>query len=724
MNFALGIDTGGTFTDAVLLNAAREVVAASKSLTTRFDLAQGIAASLDGLPQDLLARVDLVSLSTTLTTNSVVEGKGAPVCALLVGYDAQQIKTSGLADLLGVDAIESLVGGHDAAGLPLCALDEAACRAAIAKHAGRVSAFAISATFAVRNPAHENQVRAWVQAHCDTPVTCGHELASSLGAPRRALTAALNARMISHVKTLIDSVQRTLAARHIDAPLMLVKGDGSLINVQSALQRPVSTVLSGPAASVLGACALSGLDNAIVADMGGTTTDIAVVRGGLPALSFDGAMVGNWRPMIEAVKVYAIGLGGDSEVRLLGGEGLTIGPRRVLPLSLLVHQHPKYLAVLQRQQSESPHASQMRFAQALSADSAHLSRLNDSELRAWERLCKGPVDLEAANMDDRDLARAIARLERKGLAIYTGFTPSDAAHVLGMSTHWSQEAALCAARIWARQMRHLYGLGKWPLGDPHAPARDVVAKVTETICNKLIEAGLNDAGQMNENSAGKVAALLTAMALARHGAPASASASAVPLPVANLGQSLQMPEPEANTSEPVNLNDIPWQTLAVPQRSADQLAHPVFALQFAPDMPLVGVGAPAASYYPAVALGLGVRLVVPPHAEVANAVGAVLGQVAQRVHITVTQPVRGTFKVFTPDGPQDFRGLDAAIAQARALAAKEAHARALAAGALDPQVLFSQEDNQVNNDIDGNVFFEATVTATAWGLPLRKVFPT
>ena len=773
MNFALGIDTGGTFTDAVLLNAAREVVAASKSLTTRFDLAQGIAASLDGLPQDLLARVDLVSLSTTLTTNSVVEGKGAPVCALLVGYDAQQIKTSGLADLLGVDAIESLVGGHDAAGLPLCALDEAACRAAIAKHAGRVSAFAISATFAVRNPAHENQVRAWVQAHCDTPVTCGHELASSLGAPRRALTAALNARMISHVKTLIDSVQRTLAARHIDAPLMLVKGDGSLINVQSALQRPVSTVLSGPAASVLGACALSGLDNAIVADMGGTTTDIAVVRGGLPALSFDGAMVGNWRPMIEAVKVYAIGLGGDSEVRLLGGEGLTIGPRRVLPLSLLVHQHPKYLAVLQRQQSESPHASQMRFAQALSADSAHLSRLNDSELRAWERLCKGPVDLEAANMDDRDLARAIARLERKGLAIYTGFTPSDAAHVLGMSTHWSQEAALCAARIWARQMRHLYGLGKWPLGDPHAPARDVVAKVTETICNKLIEAGLNDAGQMNENSAGKVAALLTAMALARHGAPASASASGplsasasstfaagavnAPLPAAGLGQHLPNPKPviaseakqstatmEANASElpahkhgardgnsnpsesatPVNLNDIPWQTLAVPQRSADQLAHPVFALQFAPDMPLVGVGAPAASYYPAVALGLGVRLVVPPHAEVANAVGAVLGQVAQRVHITVTQPVRGTFKVFTPDGPQDFRGLDAAIAQARALAAKEAHARALAAGALDPQVLFSQEDNQVNNDIDGNVFFEATVTATAWGLPLRKVLPT
>ena len=680
MGYALGIDTGGTFTDAVLLNAAREVVAASKSLTTRFDLAQGIAASLDGLPAEWLAQVELVSLSTTLTTNSVVEGKGSPVCALLLGYDTHQIKTSGLIDLLGHEAIESLPGGHDAGGVALAALDEQACRAAIAKHASRVSAFAISATFAVRNPAHETQLRAWVQELCDVPVTCGHELASSLGAPRRALTAALNARMISHVKTLIDSVQRTLAQRHIDAPLMIVKGDGSLINVASALQRPVSTVLSGPAASVLGACALSGLHNAIVADMGGTTTDIAVVRGGLPALSFDGAMVGNWRPMIEAVKVYAIGLGGDSEVRLQGGEGLTIGPRRVLPLSLLVHQHPQFLAVLQRQQSEIPHASQMRFAQALSADPAHLGRLNDSELRAWERLCQGPVDLEAANINDRDLARAVARLERKGLAIYTGFTPSDAAHVLGMSDHWNAEAAICAARIWARQMRHMYGLGKWPLGDAVAPARDVVAKVTDTICQKLIEAGLNDAGHMTEANAGKVATLLTAMALGR------------------------------NTSGPVP---------AARPSDAD-LQQPVFALQFSPDLPLVGVGAPAGSYYPAVARGLGVQLVVPPHAHVANAVGAVLGQVAQRVHMTVTQPVRGTFKVFTPSGPVDFRKLDEALDHARALAAEEARARALAAGAAAVELSFGQLDNRVENEIDGDVFFESTVSVTASGPPLRK----
>lgn len=690
MAYSLGIDTGGTFTDAVLLDDRKQVVASAKSLTTRFDLAQGIAGALDQLPKEWLAQVTLVSLSTTLTTNSVVEGRGSPVCVLLAGYDALQVKSSGLVDLLGNEGIVCLGGGHDAGGIATQALDEAAARAAIGQHMGRVSAFAISATFGVRNPAHELQLRAWVQDMCDVPVTCGHELASSLGAPRRALTAALNARMIFHVKALIESVQRTLAARAIDAPLMVVQGDGSLINVASALRRPVNTVLSGPAASVLGACALSGLQNAVVADMGGTTTDIAVVRNGLPELSFDGALVGNWRPMVEAVKVYAVGLGGDSEVRLHGGEGLTIGPRRVVPISLLAHQHPHILAALERQQHETPHASQMRFAQRLHADAALLSRLNDDELFAWETLAKGPVDLERANMENRALARAIARLERKGLAIYSGFTPSDAAHVLGLSNHWSAAGATVAARIWARQMRHMYGLGTWRQGDAIGPAQDVVAKVVDTICQKLIEAGLNDAGQMNEFSAGRVAALLTTMALA--------------------GGKTARAEAQIEAGEGVDR-----------AASASAAAHtPVFQLQFSPTMPLVGVGAPAASYYPAVARGLGVALVLPQHADVANAVGAVLGQVSQRVHITLTQPARGVFKVFTEQGPVDFGDLATAVAHAQALAGAQARERALDAGADGVTVVFTQRNNSVDNDIDGNVFFEAVVTATASGAPLRK----
>jgi N-methylhydantoinase A/oxoprolinase/acetone carboxylase beta subunit len=684
-HYLLGIDTGGTFTDAVLLDTNKQVIAAAKSLTTRFDLAVGIGGALDQLPQAALERVALVSLSTTLTTNSVVEGKGSPVCMLLAGYDAAQIKASGMVELLGAEAICSLPGGHDAGGHPMAALDEAASKAAILKHAPRVSAFGISASFAVRNPQHELQLRAWVSELCDKPVTCGHELASSLGAPRRALTVALNARMVSHVKALIDSVTHTLHARQIDAPLMIVKGDGSLINAHSALERPVGTVLSGPAASVIGACTLSGTQNAIVADMGGTTTDIAVVRNGQPELSVDGALIGDWRPMVEAVKVYSIGLGGDSEVRFLGGKGLAIGPRRVVPISLLAHQHPEVLPVLERQQNESPHGSQIRFALRLQSDAAHISRLPNDELRAWEWLAQGPVDLERSNIEDRPLSRALARLERKGLAIYSGFTPSDAAHVLGMASHWSQPAAEMAARIWARQMRYLYGLGTWTLGDAVAPSRQVVDLVLSTICQKLIEAGLNDAGQMHEDRASTMAALLTHMALQ--------------------GRS-------AATSEPATAADS--RPLSGPHASAPSS---VFSLRFAPDMPLVAVGAPAASYYPAVADALGMPLVVPRYAEVANAVGAVLGQVAQRIHITVTQPVRGTFRVFAKEGPKDFAGVEAAIAHAKELAATEATHNALNAGADRVQVAFSQRDNMVNNDIDGAMFFEAIVTATASGAP-------
>jgi hypothetical protein len=115
-----------------------------------------------------------------------------------------------------------------------------------------------------------------------------------------------------------------------------------------------------------------------------------------------------------------------------------------------------------------------------------------------------------------------------------------------------------------------------------------------------------------------------------------------------------------------------------------------------------------------------VALQLPPHAEVANAVGAVLGQVSQRVHITLTQPARGVFKVFTADGPVDFGDLASAVAHAQQLAGEEAHARAMAAGAAQAEVVYSQRNNNVNNDIDGNVFFEAVVTATASGAPLRK----
>src|ERR1700686_5447731 len=159
---------------------------------------------------------------------------------------------------------------------------------------------------------------------------------------------------------------------------MIVKGDGSLMKAQFALEYPVETMLSGPAAGVLGAGFLTGLADFVVADMGGTTTDVAVVSGGRPIISGEGALVGAWRTMVEAVDVRTSGLGGDSEVHFDRQHRLCVGPRKAMPLSLLAHSFPAALARL-RSISElerlPAHPTYFAFRNPDRAPPAHLSAL-------------------------------------------------------------------------------------------------------------------------------------------------------------------------------------------------------------------------------------------------------------------------------------------------------------------------------------------------------------
>jgi N-methylhydantoinase A/oxoprolinase/acetone carboxylase beta subunit len=665
MPLRLGIDTGGTFSDAVLVDDNKQIVNAEKSLTTRFDLSLGIGDVIAKLPAAEFGKVTMVSLSTTLTTNSVVEDLGAPVCVLLPGYTAEQVKQSGLLEILPAQLVVTLQGGYDAVGREHKPLDEAAAREAIEKLKDQVSAFAISSMFGTRNSSHENRLKQLVIELARMPVICGHELASSLGAPRRALTAALNARMVPPIKELITSVQKILARHAIDAPLMLVKGDGSLASLQNAIEKPIGTVLSGPAASVIGACQLSGLDNAIVADMGGTTTDIAIVSNGQPELCDDGARIGDWQPMVEAVRVNSIGLGGDSELRFGGHVGLSVGPRRVVPTSLLAHLYPQVIPKLEAQLAGMASARSNRFVMRLENNQALLTQLNAVELEAWELLSDKPVELDAIVQQDRTYARALAKLKRLGLAIYSGFTPSDAVHVLGINSHWSTRAAELSARIWMRQMRFLYGYGKWDSDDVEAACTQVYDLVTATIRRLLIEVGLNEfdlAGKSGKASG--IVDTITRMVVGSH------------------------------------------QT---------QGRKPLFNLDFASDYPIVAVGAPAASYYRDVADSMFIGLHLPQHGDVANAFGAVMGSVIQRAQITVTQPQHGTFCLFHEDQPKIFDNLDAARQEAQQIVSRVAAQKALEAGAIEPTVTLEFDDVHVQDEIDGELFLESTVIATAIG---------
>src|SRR5690606_9461864 len=201
----LGIDTGGTYTDAVLWSEATGVVAKAKALTTRHDLAEGIAGAVDAVLATAAtppSQIKLVSMSTTLATNALVEGQGGRVALVMIGFSEADLERDGLRSALGSDPVIFVPGGHDvhgnAAPLDLDVLEQA-----LPSLAPTVSGFAVCAYFAVRNPAHELAATALIHERTGLPVTTSHELSAKLGGPRRALTTLLNARLISMIDRLV-----------------------------------------------------------------------------------------------------------------------------------------------------------------------------------------------------------------------------------------------------------------------------------------------------------------------------------------------------------------------------------------------------------------------------------------------------------------------------------------------------------------------------------------
>ena len=666
MTVALGIDTGGTYTDAVLVdNTSGEVLAGAKALTTRHDLSVGIgqavAAVFDGQAMSP-AEVDLVALSTTLATNAIVEGRGSPVCLLLIGYDPALIRQYGFERDLVTRDVVYLRGGHDGMGNEVEPLDEAAAREAILARRNEVEAFAVSGYFGVRNPTHELRVRVLVEELTALPVTCGHELTTRLNAVRRATTTALNARLIPLLRELIATVCRTLDERGITAPLMVVKGDGSLVRAEWAMQRPIETILSGPAASVVGAWHLAGRRDVWVVDVGGTTTDIAALVDGRPRVNPEGAQVGRWRTMVEAVDVHTVGLGGDSEVLVhtnhaLGLEWLTIGPRRVVPLSLLASQHPEVVEELGRQIAESFGDDQVgQFVLALRPPDHALS---SAEREFLDYLAQGPralIWLRERLRYNFLLSRQVEKLRARRLILQAGFTPTDALHALGQLSLWDAEASRLAAKLLAT---------KADLA-PHDFCRRVVSGVSDRVATELVSKVLSDEVRLPDWRNEPTAAALLARAL--HGS-------------AGLGLDSQF-----------------------------TLKHPI-----------VAIGAPVEAYVPRAAQQLHTDLVIPEYAGVANALGAVAGGVMQQMRVLI-HPLDGaslTFRVHLPDGVHDFSSLTDSVAFAEQVVPGQLEALARQAGAEQVEVKLVRQDQRasVKGGWGSEIYLSTEMTFTAVGRP-------
>ena len=459
MALALGIDTGGTYTDAVLVDyETGEVLRGAKALTTKEELSTGIREAIDQILDGDAEQVCMVALSTTLATNAIVEGKGAPICLLLFGYDPELIADYGFQKDLVTQNYVFLPGRHNLNGDEDEPLDLDLTRRTILEWKDRVEAFAISGYFGTRNPTHEQTVRDMVVELAGLPTTCGHELTSRLNSIGRATTVALNARLIPFLHALMESVEATMAERGIDAPLMVVRGDGALMDARMAKQRPVETILSGPAASVIGAKHLNSMENGLVVDVGGTTTDIAVLRDGRPGLNPEGARVGQWRTMVEAVDMRTAGIGGDSHVHVTRERTLEIGPRRVVPLCILAHQHPEVLRDLKRQLMLVDSYDELagEFMLPMRPISRNGREMSEEEAELIASLSRGPRSLISLTSKARFRRHPLSHLyewEDEGYLMRAGFTPTDATLVLGLYDAWNAEAARAGAELLARMAR-------------------------------------------------------------------------------------------------------------------------------------------------------------------------------------------------------------------------------------------------------------------------------
>jgi N-methylhydantoinase A/oxoprolinase/acetone carboxylase beta subunit len=655
----LGIDTGGTYTDAVLFSETRGVVAKAKALTTRHDLSVGIAGAVEAVLEQAKApasAIGLVSLSTTLATNALVEGQGGRAGLVMIGFGPEDLKRDGLQEALGTDPVIFLPGGHNVHGgetlLDMALLDEA-----LPQLTTQVSSFAVAGYFAVRNPAHEQRVRDRIREVSHLPVTCSHELSSKLGGPRRALTTLLNARLVSMIDRLIGACEGFLKARGIDVPMMVVRGDGALISAAEARLRPIETILSGPAASLVGARHLTGLDNAVVSDIGGTTTDVAVLDKGRPRLDGEGAVVGGFRTMVEAVAMRTFGLGGDSEVRI-NDRGLQakidLGPRRFLPLSLAAVEHEAAVISVLERQLRTAHVGRYdgRLAVRTGLPDHLASGLQPQELALYERISAVPVALESLLTSTLQKA-TLDRLVARGLVHICGLTPSDAMHVLGRQDQWNATAARLGAELAARVKD---GSGKPIAASAQALSEMIVARLTR-----------------------QSAEVILASCLAEDGAAIDPAVS-----------------------------------LAVDRALKREPGIVAFSLSL--DRPLVGLGASAPVYYPAIAAMLGAESSIPAEAGVANAVGAIVGQVRASVTVFVTAPDEGIFIVNGAGPSSRFLDQEQAFAAARERAQMAALASARSNGADEPALVMREEIDAP--EIEGSrKLVEARFTAVASGRP-------
>jgi N-methylhydantoinase A/oxoprolinase/acetone carboxylase beta subunit len=560
-----------------------------------------------------------------------------------VGYDPELISSFNLSARFATPYYYYFSGGHDLYGREKEELDLPAILDRVSEIKREVDAIAVSSYFSPLNPEHENRVYEAVSRVCDVPIVLGHQLSTRLGSVERATTAALNASLLAVLQDFVIAVRRAMENREINAPLMMVRGDGTLMSDEFASRTPVETIHSGPAASAIGGRFLARLEDILVLDVGGTTTDLALIEHGEVTVSEEGASVGDYQTAVSAADLFSVALGGDSHITLDRGKHIALGPERVVPLAHLAADYPQVarrLRALSRRAWAEASLDWLEYWFLLREpkDESLLESAQAKKLVAFLGSGPKPVPEIVAHLDVLHVAQiGVGELWRQEVIGKAGLTPTDLLHVEGRYTPWNSEASELALQVFSH----------YQFKEPDEVRETVWRQAVEMITHAVIS-------------------FLSKQTLTPPGAIRS--------------------EGEDDIGRWFFLNSI-------------YDIHPHLETRFRLREPVVGIGAPASFFLQKVAEALNAQLILPEHHEVANALGAIAGSVMVVEEVLIYPRLDGSglevlgYYVQTSEERKDFgeEELKQCLAYARDLARERALGAAIRSGADNPEVVVDME---------------------------------
>jgi len=435
--YGIGIDTGGTYTDAVLFDLREhQVINVSKRPTLHHCLERSIVQALeDILPAGKAESVQKIAFSTTLATNAIAQERTSRVGLIVIGqvkpFDAPVV------------SIQYLEGGHDHLGREVQPLNLEQVVDAVEGFKGHVDAYAIAASLSIENQTHEQVAAKAIELLDRKPVVCSSDVSTKAGIQERATTAVLHASLMPVIQEFVKHVNQLRESRFPSAETRIIRGDAAADNLTQAVARAASTVASGPAATAYFGAKYTASKLAMVVDIGGTTTDITFIKNGKPVISNAGSRIDRWQTHINAVDIHTVGIGGDSLVRLNRSGQMTIGPMRVQPLAMAqgIPDPASWIGKGNRSRwIISANSKEQSQIEALDPIIAHL--INEGGATSADLI-------NSLGLSDFGLDRRLEDLAFRNQVSTVGFTPTDALHVLGKFQIGDTAASIAGARILA-----------------------------------------------------------------------------------------------------------------------------------------------------------------------------------------------------------------------------------------------------------------------------------